>query len=65
MAGVWRGFEGRALKGNLVGVAEELRSLVVAELWRGGGWRVWRRRRARIGVNSSNGEVLSRDLCRR
>ena len=37
VAGVWRGFEGRALKGNLVGVAEELRSLVVAEFEKEGG----------------------------
>lgn len=37
MAGVWRGFEGRTLKGNLVGVDEELRSLVVAELDKKGG----------------------------
>jgi hypothetical protein len=37
VAGEWRGFEGRTLKGNPVGVAEELRSLVVAEFEKEGG----------------------------
>lgn len=65
MAGEWRGFEGRTLRGNLVGVAEELRSLVVAEFEKEGGEEVGEDEGACIGINSSNGEVLSRDLCRR
>ena len=56
----WRG-RGEGLKElrTLVGVDEELRSSGVAEFEKEGGEEGWRRRRACIGINSSNGELLS------